>query len=243
MKIFGSFATNLSLPDSDIDIGIIVKDHHEPKNLIVKLSHYLKENDVILEEEEILSARVPLLKIIEKSTLVNIDISFNATDGVKAVETVKQLIKKYPPLKQLVITIKAFLKERKLNETYKGGIGSFLLIVMTVGYIQHSSKQKKLRSTNLGELIMGFFKFYGSEFNHEDLGISIIGEGIIYKKPLPDQGLSVENPQNQDIDLGKVVRQYKNIIKSFQFASDILKYTSGSLADIIHLYPDRKAKS
>eukprot|EP00826_Nyctotherus_ovalis_P065415 TRINITY_DN9619_c0_g1_i4.p2 TRINITY_DN9619_c0_g1~~TRINITY_DN9619_c0_g1_i4.p2 ORF type:complete len:118 (+),score=27.68 TRINITY_DN9619_c0_g1_i4:841-1194(+) len=113
---------------------------------------------------------------------------------------------------------------------------------MVVGYLQYQHKKKKLKEMNLGELLVGFLRFYGSEFNHEQLGISIIGDGSLYKKSTPDQCLSIENPQDQDIDLGKSARQYNNVVKAFQHASDLLRYTPAPLSELIFLYPDRKPK-
>ena len=242
VRAFGSFSTGLSLPDSDIDVMVLVDGYKDTKSLVKKLSLSLKESGSILEQEEILSAKIPLLKITLKENFVSVDISFNVIDGCKAIEPIKELLKKYPQLRPLVLTIKAFLRQRKLNETYKGGIGSFLLIVMIVGFLQYQSKKKKLKEMNLGELLIGFFRFYGSELNHEQLGISIIGEGSLYKKIPSDQSLSIKNPQDQEADIGKCARQYNNVVKSFQYASDLLKYTSGSLAELIYLYPDRKSK-
>ncbi len=204
----------------------------------------MKDHGAISEQEEILGAKVPILKITEKATKIPMDICFNMLDGCKAIEPIKALLKKYPPLKPLVLVIKTFLRERKLNETYRGGIGSFLLIVMVVAFLQYQCKDKgrSLKDMNLGELLIQFFRFYGSEFNHESLGITIIGEGSFYKKPTPDSGLSVENPQDPDVDLGKSVRHYNDVVKAFQFASDLLRYTSASLGEPLHSYSGRKIK-
>jgi len=244
VKAFGSYATGLFLPDSDIDVAIVVKNENDSKSLIKKLSGHLKEKNAISEQEEILGAKVPILKIVEKSTSVSLDISFNILDGCKSIEPIKSLLRKFPQLKPLVLVIKTFLRERKLNETYRGGIGSFLVILMVVAFLQYQCKDKgkKLKEMNLGELIVAFFRFYGAEFNHEMLGISVIGEGAFYKKNTPDQALSLINPQDPEIDLGKSVRQYNEVVKAFQFASDLLRYAGGSLTEIIHSYPGRKQK-
>ena len=97
---------------------------------------------MVSEQEEILGARVPLLKIVEKETQIAMDISFNVLDGVKAIEPIKALIKKHPPLRPLVLIVKSYLRERGLNETYKGGIGSFLLLVLIVAFLQQERKEQ-----------------------------------------------------------------------------------------------------
>jgi non-canonical poly(A) RNA polymerase PAPD5/7 len=37
-------------------------------------------------------------------------------------------MERYPEVKYLAICLKYFLKQRGLNETYEGGVGSFLLL-------------------------------------------------------------------------------------------------------------------
>ncbi|MDR3582331.1 MAG: hypothetical protein P4L67_03600 [Candidatus Pacebacteria bacterium] len=223
---------------------IMLERQKDSKALVKELSKLLKDDDVISEQEAVLGAKVPILKIIEKETGLPIDISFNAADGYKAIEPIKELMKRYPPLKSLTLVIKAFLRERRLNETYTGGIGSFLLVTMIVAFIQFECKDRKknLKETNLGELLIHFFRFYGSEFNHVMLGISVVGDGTFYKKKEPDITLSVENPMDIDSDVGKQVRHYNDVVKTFQFASDLLRYTGASLGGILHGYRDRRTK-
>ena len=63
------------------------------------------------------------------------DLSFNRTNGIYCVKLVKNLMIKYPELKPLMIVLKAFLKSRSLNETYSGGISSFLLTMLATSYL------------------------------------------------------------------------------------------------------------
>ena len=45
------------------------------------------------------------------------------------------LQKKFPELRPLILVLKAFLKSRQLNETFTGGVGSFLLTILVTSYL------------------------------------------------------------------------------------------------------------
>lgn len=48
----------------------------------------------------------------------------------------KAFMSEYPSLQYLVIVLKQFLVERELNEVYTGGISSYSLILMVIGYLK-----------------------------------------------------------------------------------------------------------
>ena len=85
--------------------------------------------------EPLKNAKVPIIKLQDKASNINVDISFNRTNGIYCVKLVKHLLKKYPELKPLLLVLKCFLKSRQLNETYHGGVGSFLLTMITTSYL------------------------------------------------------------------------------------------------------------
>lgn len=78
---------------------------------------------------------MPIIKLQDKETAINVDISFNRTNGIYCVKLVKILLKKYPELKPLLLVLKCFLKSRNLNEPYYGGVGSFLLTMLVTSYL------------------------------------------------------------------------------------------------------------
>jgi non-canonical poly(A) RNA polymerase PAPD5/7 len=104
---------------------------------------------------------------------VNVDISFNRTNGIYCVKLVKHLLKKYPELKPLLLVLKCFLKSRQLNEPYHGGVGSYLLTMLTSSYLQRKYKDGGTEGMDLGKHLIDFFELYGTLFNYEDVGISI----------------------------------------------------------------------
>jgi len=168
------------------------------------------------------------------------DISFNVSDGYCAIEPTKQLCEKYIALKPLVIIMKAFLRQKGLNDTHIGGIGSFLLLVLVTAFLQYTIKENQEKNITLGKLLLELLSFYGKNFNYRKLGISIVGDGMLFNKPCFNDSLTVENPQDPDVDIGKSVRDFDNIAKEFITARDLLKQNGMSLASIIKSIPTKK---
>ncbi|CAN0474590.1 unnamed protein product, partial [Laminaria digitata] len=72
-------------------------------------------------------AKVPLVKFVHVSTGVQVDVCFNQPSGMKSGDAAKEMMRQMQPVRPLVMVLKAYMGQRKLNETYAGGIGSFLL--------------------------------------------------------------------------------------------------------------------
>ena len=76
--------------------------------------------------------------------------------------------------------------QRKLNETYGGGMGSFVLVTIIISFLQMREKNMKYRkldnSWNLGVLLLEFFTLYGGTFNFVHTGISIAKGGYYFEK-------------------------------------------------------------
>jgi len=104
----------------------------------------------------------------------------------------------------LLLILKCFLKARQLNETYHGGVSSFLLTIMVTSHLQRQYKRfGRQTEVDLGKHLIDFFELYGTLFNYEDVGISI-RTGYFTKEARGWEGfdersrfrLSVENPQD-----------------------------------------------
>ena len=97
--------------------------------------------------------------------------------------------------------------QRRLNDTYTGGIGSFLLTLMIVSFLQNKQKLDQLTldhhqqhqqqqqgaplastssscgvSWNLGALLLEFFQLYGGSFNYYTTAISVANGGRYLRK-------------------------------------------------------------
>lgn len=88
--VFGSCATGLNLPKSDIDLLVY---HPEVKEItmINKLSNQLLRSGICKSIEALKHTKVPIIKLVDKKSGINLDISFNRTNGVYCVKLVKYL--------------------------------------------------------------------------------------------------------------------------------------------------------
>lgn len=146
----------------------------------------------------------------------------------------------YPMLRSLTVILKLFLAQRRMNETYSGGIGSFVLLNMIVSFLQQrqrcavlEGKSFKDVNWNLGVLLIDFFQFYGVRFNYILAGISINNSGYYNKQdrgyewynPTKPMSLSVENPDpavDPKVDIGKNSYNILKIRRSFEHAYQLL---------------------
>jgi non-canonical poly(A) RNA polymerase PAPD5/7 len=86
-------------------------------------------------------------------------------------------------IKPLIYVLKYCLRQRKLNDTYTGGISSFLLFNLLFSYIQYHTRLNQYSSDlTLGNILVGFFQFFAFDFNYEQVGISLKHGGYFFKK-------------------------------------------------------------
>lgn len=229
VKVFGSYETGLWLPNSDIDVVVFTENERDVATLVNSLASVLIKTRFACELERILTARVPLIKMRDKRTQLCLDISFNIEDGITGVGVVKEYLGKYPEVKYLVCVLKYFLKQRALNETYNGGVGSFLLFSLVVSSVQHHPSRRSdsgnYERYSLAHYLLHFFKLYGDLFNFERVGISLRKQGYYFDKRakgwiLSERNclLSVECPQNKDNDLGRNSYAINTVKRAFSYA-------------------------
>ena len=56
------------------------------------------------------------------------DICINNDSGLRTGQIMRKFVRDFPPMRPLCMLLKMFLSQRKLHETYTGGIGSFVLV-------------------------------------------------------------------------------------------------------------------
>ena len=242
-ELYGSFRIGLSLPNSDIDILILPKEEKNGEN---KSNVYSNKNtynslkkiyDVFNKNDftyiALIVAKVPIIKCTYKETNVQIDISMFKDNGSLAVKTFENIISIHPEIKPLMLLIKYILRQRHLNEIYKGGVSSFIIFTLLYYYIIDVNKRinyevengKKEKLLTLAHLLLGFFDFYGFEFNYKKLGILIRNGCFLYQRTDENKNiLSVENFQDIYQDMGKNCYQYNKVIDLFKYASRCLTY-------------------
>ena len=206
LEVFGSYATGMYLPTSDIDCVVLDSGVGTQADGVRALGRALSRGGLARKMELITKARVPIVKFVEALSGIQFDVSFDVANGPQAAHFVCRAMQELPPLRPLCVVIKLFLQQRELNEVYTGGIGSYALITMIIAYLQlHPSRrvaggdatgvsmkpaaegtpqhQRASRlEPSLGMLLVGFFQLYGSELNSEAVGVGCAGGGHFFSK-------------------------------------------------------------
>ncbi|KAJ1350078.1 hypothetical protein KIN20_005788 [Parelaphostrongylus tenuis] len=207
VSVFGSLRTRLFLPTSDIDILVECDEWKETdvmSRCMQETANHLEEMGLAKSVAVFSDAYVPIVKIVEKDTLVNVDISFNTAQGVKAADYIEKVKEEFPVVEPLILVLKQFLILRRLNTTYTGGLSSYGLILMLINFLHHYGMPVRRKhpyspEVNLGELLMRFFEVYAQEVNYECVGISVMDMRYTLKETRRNEEkkpalLSIEDP-------------------------------------------------
>ena len=124
VKLYGSHATNLCLPWSDLDIVLINKKNPYANNYSSLQNLYLN----LLEKpwkksiKLIDGALIPIIKINANEEFNNMQMDISIQDGkhfgLKCVELVKTFMTEFEVLEPLIFSLKNLLKNANLNDPY-----------------------------------------------------------------------------------------------------------------------------
>lgn len=268
VDVFGSQATGLCLPSSDIDIAIQLSEKDtetsapegEDGKVIISKEQELKDmenwdaasgspldrlagalRDEWLSDlaylEVIPNTRVPLVKFRHGPTDIAVDICFNQKTGVQAAKLMHAYMDALPPLRPLTFVLKYFLAARGTNQPYSGGMGSFMLQMMIVSFLQQREREflynRMPTNYNLGALLVEFFELYSMDFNYVTVGVSVRFDGHYFPKGATDRkedfwqpdrpfSFAMENPLEPKMDVGAPSWRISLIQRSFEIAFKVL---------------------
>lgn len=236
LHVFGSYATDLYLPGSDIDIVINSKSgNKEHRQYLYDLARHLKNADVATHIEVISRTRVPIIKFVEPDSGLHIDISFERTNGLDTAKLIRNWLSFTPGLRELTLIIKQFLASRRLNDVHTGGLGGFSIICMVYSFLSLHPKIKMneiVAQDNLGVLLIEFFELYGKNFAYDEVALSFNeDEYPIYipkshwKALLPVRkqfSIAIQDPKDASNNLSRGSFNLGVIKKSFAGAFDLL---------------------
>jgi DNA polymerase sigma len=89
--------------------------------------------------------------------------------GIRSTELIREWLNEINGLYSVLILLKHLFYRKGLSTTYKGGISPYCLLVMLKAYMRHAG----LSDPSPSELLEGFLKFYGHEFDERKDGIDI----------------------------------------------------------------------
>lgn len=236
VKVFGSYATDMYLPGSDIDMVVLSSDSkYDSRAFLYQLGSRLKSSGLAQNVEVIAKARVPIIKFVDIQSQIHIDVSFERTNGVEAVETIRDWATEFPCLRYLVVIIKQFLARRKLNNVHNGGMGGYSVICSVVNFLKlHPKVASGVMNpeSNLGVLLIEYFELYGKNFNYDKVALKMSGQmGYLIKRKhpamLPLNGksmfaLAIQDPKDPDNNISRGSFNIRGIKKAFKGAFDMI---------------------
>jgi len=256
LEVFGSCATGLYLPTSDVDAVILDSGCAVPADGLRALALSLTRRGVGTGVALIAKARIPIVKFTEATSGLAFDISFDVANGPAAAAWMRASMAALPPLRPLTLVLKAFLQQRELNEVYTGGIGSYALVVMIVALLRTYRVGVEDESDgdggdddaevepNLGALLLAFFDLYGRQLNADAVGVSAAGFYSKARRGWCDERrpelLSVEDPRDETNDLTRNSFNARAVRTAFDHAHRLLSApaktrTESLLGRVVHL--------
>eukprot|EP00347_Sterkiella_histriomuscorum_P020274 403338429 len=254
VKVYGSHATKLCLPWSDIDLVIKTNstDHYStPKHVLSIITRELQSDHTtkwIQEVKFVENASVPVVKvkcqidhIMQTSGLASQNISKYQTfleqpfsiditqltdnhNGLECVKLVQEFLSENEVIEPLILVLKQYLKVCQYNDPYFGGISSYALFLMIVSYLQSIQAPKLISQVNLGHILISFFQFYG-DFQYQSYGIYTHLPGKISEKT---NHYAIVNFLTQTVQIDDPLHVHNNVGKSsFKFyeIKDSFKFT------------------
>ena len=237
---FGSYETGLYLPESDVDLiclgtGVGSSGKHRGAALH-RLAAALRRADwSVIEMEVVDKARVPIIKFVDGTSGVSVDVCLEEETGLQSSELARRASRQFPAFGVMVVVLKRFLNSRGLHDTFTGGVGSFLLQLMIIASLQHPPPESVSRHAgaaprgNLASALLHFFEMFGLRLNYESVGVSVRDGGKFFNKrhraskqsygrEKPGQMLCILNPLDASHDVGANSYNFHHVRRVFQHA-------------------------
>ena len=224
IKVYGSRATKLCLPLSDIDI-VVSCPNFKSYSPLFTLYKYMKNQNFYLKINYIGTTQVPLVKIVTNNEYNNLSLDISLEDpkhyGVECVNYIKKMMDKYEILTPMTLAVKNILFKASLNDPYKGGLSSYGVILLILNFINiEKNKGNDITIKNLGNLFYDFLFYYGNTFDPSEgiIDINNTNDTSIYSKfqfQIMNGELVIIDPLNISNNVGKNTRQFKNIKLAF----------------------------
>eukprot|EP01001_Neometanema_parovale_P000349 NODE_1037_length_1929_cov_117.942414_g986_i0.p1 GENE.NODE_1037_length_1929_cov_117.942414_g986_i0~~NODE_1037_length_1929_cov_117.942414_g986_i0.p1 ORF type:complete len:574 (-),score=112.17 NODE_1037_length_1929_cov_117.942414_g986_i0:137-1858(-) len=226
VHVFGSLRTDLLLPSSDVDICVTGVTSCTDNQALDRIASRLQMLDLAHEAPKVIGAKVKIVKFAHKLSKIECDISINSIGGRHNTQMVSNLLDCFPQSRPLILIIKTFLRQRKMNEVFSGGLSSYSISLMVIHMLQMFHANDKVKPS-LGKLLIDFFHLYGHHYNY-DLSVISVRDGGCYleKRQFPActagpafkrQGmrLAIQDPQNDGNDVSGGSREMQQIRVAF----------------------------
>eukprot|EP01122_Echinamoeba_exundans_P011456 TRINITY_DN4555_c0_g2_i1.p1 TRINITY_DN4555_c0_g2~~TRINITY_DN4555_c0_g2_i1.p1 ORF type:complete len:1523 (+),score=257.41 TRINITY_DN4555_c0_g2_i1:548-5116(+) len=192
VELYGSYATGLSIPSSDVDVVIcgVGSSEISPLSLLesaLKTQPWVRPDSV----HSIDSASVPVIKMVSCHGDLPVDITFEELavrhTGTAARDKVNAFVHAFPHMRPLTVVLKQLLQNNNLNNAWIGGLSSYCLVLMIVSFVQAYHPT----AANLGAALLDFLDVYGQVFVYDRMYIAVKTENS--SLPNHSYGLALEN--------------------------------------------------
>ena len=223
LKIYGSRATKMCLPWSDIDFVIETPFNNSFYNELELFYNYLKQN-INWNITYIGSAKMPIIKIKTNEEFHNLtlDISMEIYShrGQQCVEYINKKIIEYSPLKPLTLALKTIFYNAHINEPYNGGLSSYGIILLIIYFLQKKRNEGKdvYSMNNIGKLFFELLHFY-KDRNNINQPLFITNNYLFSPfAQYSTNSLVIVDPLDSTNNVAKNARDLNKILYTFQVA-------------------------
>ncbi|KAI9719792.1 MAG: hypothetical protein M1812_003280 [Candelaria pacifica] len=253
LRCFGSFAAGIYLPNADMDLVVVSETYMQRgrksicqhKNELHAFARTLERAKACLpgSVEVVAAAKVPLVKFMDKTTGLKVDLSFENDTGLTANHTFQSWKAEFPAMPIIVTLIKQLLMMRGLHEVVNGGLGGFSITCLVTSLLQNMPPVVKgglKPEQNLGDIFMEFLNFYGNLFNTTTTGIQLNPPGYFEKRlsNLPYRKnnmhrLSILDPNMSTNDISGGTRNIMTVLDTFSRTFSTLRNRMADLLDTV----------
>lgn len=195
IHVYGSAGNGLGLRSADVDTSLYMPTElpangsgengktagavkNSARAILARLAAIMQKNRIEVLTT-LLDARVPVIKMLDPISGLQVDVCVNNILAVRNTELIKAYVDLDPRFRYLCILVKHWAKKRDLNDAYHGTLSSYAYTLMVIHYLQtvqppvlpclqHMVKGKRVRSgaTLPKELTdNGSNKFYNTYFD------------------------------------------------------------------------------
>ena len=216
MEVFGSGATGLALKCADIDLvvlgvgpepsagggGFSRNDREDLVRMLRKIEKSLRREKIVWKANVISTAKVPIIKM--NAGRYAVDLTVGASNGLSAVQWIKDRVNDFVAMRPLILVLKKLLKTHHLDDASTGGCGGYLLVSLVVSHLRQSGEPGRSANPNLGALLLGFLRRFGNEFDYSRMAVAagrpsgvirakdlVVGPGAFGMRPM----ILAEDPQ------------------------------------------------